>query len=88
MTPEREAQLRKLDGLDAHDLAEVWALVDALRLERDFDREQAAMMRQALRKVISLAHSDVRKVAPRLADRLVHFCRESARFTSILRSAP
>lgn len=30
-TPEREAQLRKLDGLDANQLAEVWSEMDRLR---------------------------------------------------------
>lgn len=83
----REAALRKRDTLDAHELAEVWALVDALRFERDSERGRAVLMHAALRNVLALARSDVRRVAPHLADRLVRFCREGLG-ASILRGAP
>lgn len=72
----REAALRRRPALDANEAAEVWALVDALRLERDSERTRAVLMHQALRNVLALARSDVRRVAPHLADRLVRFCRE------------
>jgi len=77
-TPEREAQLRKLDGLDANQSAEVFAALDAARAKFSDATRALEALRCAVNEVAVTIENEADRNAPsngEVASRIARWAR-------------